>query len=74
MAAKVAPACAVANGTFLGGGGDPPIRRYEIACKGGAGYIVDAPAPGSAATQSSLTCDEAKAAGVACTLTDKKHG
>jgi hypothetical protein len=74
LAAKVAPACAVANGTFLGGGGDPPIRRYEIACKSGAGYIVDAPAPGSAATQSSLTCDEAKAAGVACTLTDKKHG
>ncbi len=74
LAAKVSPGCTVANGTFLGGGGDPPIRRYEIACKGGGGYIVDAPAPGSTATQSSLSCDEAKAAGVACTLTDKKHG
>jgi hypothetical protein len=74
LAAKASPACTVADGTFLGGGGDPPIRRYEIACKGGGGYIVDAPAPGSAAAQSSLSCDEAKAAGVACTLTDKKHG
>jgi hypothetical protein len=74
LAAKASPACTVAGGTFLGGGGDPPIRRYEIACKGGGGYIVDAPAPGSTATQSSLSCEEAKAAGVACTLTDKKHG
>lgn len=74
LAAKASPACTVADGTFLGGGGDPPIRRYEIACKGGGGYIVDAPAPGSTATQSSLSCEEAKAAGVACTLTDKKHG
>jgi hypothetical protein len=74
LAAKASPACTVADGTFLGGGGDPPIRRYEIACKGGGGYIIDAPAPGSTATQSSLSCAEAKAAGVACTLTDKKHG
>lgn len=74
LAAKVSPACTVADGTFLGGGGDPPILRYEIACKDGKGYIVDAPAPGSTAAQSSLTCDEAKAAGVACTLADKKRG
>lgn len=74
LAVKASPACTVANGTFLGGGGDPPIRRYEIACKGGGGYIVDAPAPGSTATQSSLSCEEAKTAGVTCTLTDKKHG
>jgi len=74
LAVKASPACTVANGTFLGGGGDPPIRRYEIACKGGGGYIVDAPAPGSTAAQSSLSCEDAKAAGVACTLTDKKHG
>jgi hypothetical protein len=74
LAAKASPACTVANGAYLGGGGDPPIRRYEIACKGGGGYIVDAPAPGSTATSSSLSCEEAKAAGVACTLTDKKHG
>jgi hypothetical protein len=74
LAVKASPACTVANGTFLGGGGDPPIRRYEIACKGGKGYIVDAPAPGSTATLSSLSCEEAKTAGVTCTLTDKKHG
>ena len=74
LAAKASSACAVADGTFLGGGGDPPILRYEIACKGGGGYIVDAPAPGSTATQSSLSCDEAKAAGAACTLVDKKRG
>lgn len=74
LAAKASSTCTVANGTFLGGGGDPPIRRYEIACKGGGGYIVDAPAPGSAAPLSSLSCEEAKTAGVTCTLADKKHG
>ncbi|MEJ2816971.1 hypothetical protein [Caulobacter sp. CCG-8] len=74
LAAKASPGCVVADGTFLGGGGDPPILRYEIACKNGGGYIVDAPAPGSTAVQSSLTCDEAKSAGAACTLADKKKG
>lgn len=74
LAAKASPSCVVADGTFLGGGGSPPILRYEIACKSGGGYIVDAPAPGSTAVQSSLTCDEAKAAGAACTLADKKKG
>jgi hypothetical protein len=75
IAAKAAPGCAMADGTFLGGGGEPPVLRYEIACKDGKGYIVDTPAPGSAAPLSSLTCDEAKAAGVACTLADRnKHG
>lgn len=74
LAAKASPSCVVADGTFLGGGGNPPILRYEIACKSGGGYIVDAPAPGSTAVQSSLSCDEAKAAGAACTLADKKKG
>jgi hypothetical protein len=74
IAAKVAPGCTLTDGTFLGGGGDPPILRYEIACKDGKGYIVDNPAPGSTASLSSLSCDEAKAAGVVCTLTDKKRG
>jgi hypothetical protein len=72
LAAKAAPGCALADGTFLGGGGQLPILRYEIACKDGKGYIVDNPAPGSTATLSSLACDEAKAAGVVCTLADKK--
>lgn len=74
LAAKASAGCVVADGTFLGGGGDPPILRYEIACKDGKGFIVDSPAPGSAATLSALTCDEAKAAGAACTLADKKRG
>lgn len=72
IAAKVSPTCTLADGTFLGGGGNPPILRYEIACKDGKGYIVDSPAPGSTASLSSLSCDEAKAAGAACTLIDKK--
>ena len=74
IAAKVAPSCTLSDGTFLGGGGSPPILRYEIACKDGKGYIVDNPAPGSSALLSSLSCDEAKAAGVACTLAGKKRG
>ena len=74
IAAKVAPTCQLNDGTFLGGGGQPPILRYEFSCKDGKGYIVDSPAPGSTATLSSLPCDEAKAAGAACTLTDKKRG
>lgn len=74
LAARAAPGCTLANGTFLGGGGDPPILRYEIACKDGKGYIVDNPAPGSAAPLSSLSCEDATAAGVACTLSDRKHG
>jgi hypothetical protein len=43
------PTCALVDGTFMGGGGEPPILRYEIACKDGKGYIVDTPAPGSTA-------------------------
>jgi hypothetical protein len=74
LAAKAAPGCALSDGTFLGGGGDPPILRYEIACKDGKGFIVDNPAPGSSAPLSSLSCDEAKTAGVACTLAGKKRG
>ena len=68
IAAKVAPDCAVDDGRFLGSGGQPPILRYEIACKNGNGYIVDSPAPGSTATLSSMTCAEAEKAGLACAL------
>jgi hypothetical protein len=74
IAAQVAPDCVLADGTYMGAGGYPPILRYELACKDGKGYVVDAPAPGSTATLSSLTCEEAKAAGAACTLADKKKG
>lgn len=74
IVAKVAPNCALSNGTFLGGGGQPAILRYEIRCKDGAGYVIDSPAPGSTASLSSLTCDEAKTAGLACTLAGKTRG
>lgn len=74
LAAKVAPTCALVDGNYLGAGGQPPILRYEIACKDGKGYIIDAPAPGSSASLQALSCDDAKMAGAGCTLTDKKHG
>jgi hypothetical protein len=72
LATKAAPGCVLTDGTYMGSGGQPPILRYEIACKDGKGFIVDAPAPGSTAAFSALTCDEAKAAGAACTLADNK--
>jgi hypothetical protein len=74
LAAKAAPGCVLTDGAYKGSGGQPPILRYEIACKDGKGYVVDTPAPGSTATVQAITCDEAKAAGAACTLADKKHG
>ena len=77
LAAKVDAGCVLTDGTFLGGGGNPPILRYEVACKNGKGYIVDSPAPGSTASLSSMSCLEAKDAGVACTLAagkDKRGG
>ncbi|MDR7118357.1 hypothetical protein [Caulobacter sp. BE254] len=74
IAAKVAPSCALVDGVYMGAGGQPPILRYEIACKDGKGFVVDAPAPGSSAALQAINCDEAKAAGAACTLIDKKRG
>jgi hypothetical protein len=57
IAAKVAPTCALVNGSYMGSGGEPPILRYEIACKDGKGYVVDTPAPGSTAAVQAITCD-----------------
>jgi len=77
LVAKVAPQCELTDGTFLGGGGQPPILRYEVRCKTGAGYIIDTPAPGSTASMSSMTCADAAQAGLACSLkaeTDKHAG
>lgn len=74
IVAKVAPSCVLADGTYLGAGGQPPILRYEFACADGKGYVVDTPAPGSTATLQALTCDEVKATGGTCALTDKKRG
>lgn len=73
IAAKIAPDCQVADGAYLGAGGTPPIIRYELRCKNGKGYVVDNPSPGSAATLSSMTCDEAAQAGAPCKLADRKQ-
>ncbi|MBO9544121.1 hypothetical protein [Caulobacter sp.] len=73
IAAKIAPDCEVANGAYLGSGGTPPITRYELSCKNGKGYVVDNPAPGSAATLSSMTCAEAAQAGAPCKLGSRKQ-
>lgn len=66
LAVKASPTCALQDGAYLGQGGQPAIIRYELSCKGADGYIVDAPAPGSAATFSAMSCADAKAAGIAC--------
>lgn len=68
IAAKVAPGCQIDEGAYLGAGGEPPILRYEFLCKSGQGYIVDSPAPGSAASVSAFTCAEAAQAGATCKL------
>ena len=73
IAAKIAPGCEVDEGAYLGAGGDPPIVRYELHCKSGAGYIVDNPAPGSSASLSAVTCAEAVQAGAACKLGARKQ-
>ena len=71
IAAKVAPGCDLDDAAYLGAGGEPAIIRYELRCKAGGGYIVDSPAPGSAATLQSMTCAEAAQAGAPCKLADK---
>ena len=75
LAAKASPTCALADGAYLGQGGQPAIIRYELSCKGADGYIVDAPAPGSKASFSAMTCKDAKLAGVPCgAATGNKRG
>lgn len=71
LAARTAPGCDVADGAFLGQGGVPPILRFELRCKGAESYIVDTPAPGSTAQATAMTCAEAAAAGLPCTLKAK---
>lgn len=72
IAAKIAPDCDVADGAYLGSGGDPPIVRYELLCRNGKGFVVDNPSPGSAAPLSAVTCDEAAQAGSPCKLATRR--
>ena len=65
---KAGLACTPAQGAYLGGGGEPAISRYEVMCTEGAGYIIDAPQPRSKASLQTMSCADAKAAGLACSL------
>lgn len=69
LASKAGLTCKPINATYLGGGGDPPISRYEVLCNGGSGYIIDAPQPRSKAPLQAMSCARAKATGAAvCAL------
>jgi len=65
---KAGLTCKPVQGAYLGGGGDPAISRYEVMCDGGSGYIIDAPQPRSKASLQTMSCSDAKAAGLACSL------
>ncbi|PTT06063.1 hypothetical protein [Caulobacter sp. HMWF025] len=69
---KAGLSCKPSDGIYLGGGGDPAISRYEVACEYGGGYIIDAPQPRSKAKLQTLSCSEAKAAGLSCSLKSGK--
>lgn len=60
--------CTVVDGRFRGFGGEPQISRYEISCKNGTGYLIDAPTPGSPAQLAAAPCEIADTLGSACTL------
>lgn len=60
--------CTVVDGQFKGFGGAPQISRYEVKCKNGTGYLIDAPTPGSNAQIAAASCDIADTLGSACTL------
>lgn len=73
LAKKAGLACKPIASTYLGGGGVPPISRYEVLCEGGGGYIIDAPQPGSKAGLQAMSCAQAKASDTAiCALKPEK--
>lgn len=77
LATKVGAKCTVTDGTYLGGGGTPPISRYEVGCKEGAGYVIDAPQPNSKARLMAAACSADPNSKLPCTLDkdkDKKRG
>jgi hypothetical protein len=65
---KAGLSCTPTQGAYLGGGGEPAISRYEVMCDGGKGYIIDAPQPRSKASLQTMSCTDAKSAGLACSL------
>lgn len=73
LATKVGAKCTVTDGTYLGGGGTPPISRYEIACKESpAGYVIDSPQPGSKAHLMAAACTADPNGKLPCTLNTEK--
>lgn len=73
LAGKAGLSCKPVQGSYLGGGGTPPISRYEVLCENGAGYIIDAPQPKSQASMLAMSCAKAKASGMgACALKPAK--
>ena len=73
LAKKAGLTCKPIDTTYLGGGGDPAISRYEVLCEGGGGYIIDAPQPKSKAGLQAMSCARAKASGAAvCSLKPEK--
>ena len=73
LAQKAGLTCKPVQGTYLGGGGEPAISRYEVLCDTGAGYIIDAPQPKSKASMLAMSCARAKTAGMgACSLKPEK--
>lgn len=63
LAKKAGLTCAPVQSTYLGGGGEPAISRYEVLCDSGAGYIIDAPQPRSKAGLQAMSCARAKTSG-----------
>ncbi len=68
---KAGVTCKPEDGAFLGGGGQPPISRYEVRCAEGSGYIIDAPQPKSTAQLQAFACADAARAGLTCGLKPK---
>lgn len=71
LATKVGAKCTVTDGTYLGGGGAPPISRYEVACKEGSGYVIDSPQPNSKARLLAAACSADPNSKLPCTLKEK---
>ncbi|NQE63370.1 hypothetical protein [Caulobacter sp. RHG1] len=69
---KVGAKCTVSDATYLGGGGAPPIARYEVACKEGGGFVIDKPQPKSQARLLAAACSADPNSRLPCTLHDKK--
>jgi hypothetical protein len=68
---KIGAKCTVSEATYLGAGGTPPIGRYEVACKEGAGFVIDKPQPKSQARLLAAACSTDPNSRLPCTLGKK---